>query len=120
VRLRPLGILRLSAFVVRQLVVSNVVMTRQILRRRSEPSPGVVVHHLRRPSDEVVTLMSSVIALSPGTMAVDVDDTSSTISVHVFDLRDVDAAHRSLADLEDLVAGAITRPSPAPGTEVIP
>jgi multicomponent Na+:H+ antiporter subunit E len=118
VRLRPIGILRLTAYVVRQLVVSNVVMTRQILGRRAAARPGVLAHHLDQPSDEVVTLMSSVIALSPGTMAVDVDAASSAIHVHVFDLRDVDAARRSLVELEDLAAGAISRrpTDPAPGT----
>jgi multicomponent Na+:H+ antiporter subunit E len=114
VRLRPGGILRLVAYVARQLVVSNIVMTRQILGRRVDAHPGVVAHHLRRPSEEVVTLMSSVIALSPGTMTVDVDAASSAIYVHVFDLRDLDAARRSLAELEGLAAGAISRPPPDP------
>ena len=41
-------------------------MTREILRRRPTVRPGVIAHRLQWPSDYVVTLMTSIIALSPG------------------------------------------------------
>ena len=53
--------------------------------------------------------MTSVIALSPGTMTVDVDRESTTIYVHFFRLRDLAAARASLARLERLVVDAIRR-----------
>ena len=61
-----------------QLVTSNVVMTREILRRR----PTIAARAcsptgFAQPSEHVVTLMTSVIALSPGTMTVDVDRDST-------------------------------------------
>jgi multicomponent Na+:H+ antiporter subunit E len=89
-----------------QLVSSNVLMTRQILRRHPDVRPGVIAHQLRDPSAEAVTVMTSIIALSPGTMTVDVDPT--TIYVHFFRLLDVAAARQQLVRLEHLVAGAIT------------
>ena len=101
------GIGRLARYVVVQLVNSNVVMARQIVRRRSDAQPGVLAHRLRRPSEEVVTLMTSVIALSPGTMTADVDRESRTIYVHFFHLRDANEARASLNRLEDLVVNAI-------------
>ena len=102
----------LAVYVVIQLVKSNVVMSRQILRRRLDVRPGVLAHRLRRPSEEVVTVMTSVIALSPGTMTVDVDSESTTIYVHFFDLRDVEAARTSLRTLEHLAVGAIAARTP--------
>ena len=111
VRLRPLGVLRLAGHVGVQLVRSNVVMARQILRPPDPASPGVVVHRLAHPTDEVVTVVSSVIALSPGTMVVDVAPDSSAIAVHLFHLVDVDAARRTIAHLEELAVGAIAGPS---------
>jgi multicomponent Na+:H+ antiporter subunit E len=108
VRLHPLGIVRLAGYVVSQLAVSNVLMTRQILSRRPDVRPGVVAHRLLRPSEEAVTVMTSIIALSPGTMTADVDDASTTIYVHFFRLTDVAAARASLARLERLVTGALT------------
>lgn len=108
VRVRPLAVGRLAGYVAVQLVTSNIVMTREVLRRRSSSRPGVLGHRLQQPSEHVVTVMTSVIALSPGTMTVDVDRTSSTIYVHFLFLRDVDAAHASLARLERLAWTAIT------------
>jgi multisubunit Na+/H+ antiporter MnhE subunit len=51
--------------------------------------------------------MSSVIALSPGTMTVDVTGDSSVVYVHFFQLDDVDAARASLVHLEQLITNAI-------------
>ena len=104
--MRPVGSVRLLAYVMGQLVSSNVLMTRQILRRHPDVRPGVIAHAMEHRSDEVVTVMTSIIALSPGTMTVDVDPT--TIYVHFFRLRDIAAARQQLRRLEQLVTGAIT------------
>jgi multicomponent Na+:H+ antiporter subunit E len=110
VRLRFAGAARLGGYAVIQLVTSNLVMAREILKRRPSARPGVLAHRLQRPSEEIVTLMTSVIALSPGTMTVDVDRDSTTIYVHFLLLRDVDAARASLSRLEQLVVRTIAGP----------
>lgn len=107
VHVRPAAALRLMAYVVSQLVVSNALMTRQILSRHPDVRPGVVAHRLRVPSDEVVAVMTAVISLSPGTMTADVDDASATIYVHFFRLRDLAAARASIERLERLVTTAL-------------
>jgi multicomponent Na+:H+ antiporter subunit E len=104
VRMNPAAVTRLAGYVVVQLVSSNILMTREILRRRPTVRPGVLAHRLRQPSDYVVTLMTSIIALSPGTMTVDVDQASTTIYVHFLFLHDVDAARASLERLERVIA----------------
>lgn len=102
------GFLRLAVYLHVQLLISNLVMTRQILRRRPDVRPGVIAHRLARPSEEIVTMMTSIIALSPGTMTVEVEPDSSVIYVHFFALRDVGKARASLAHLEDLAMHAIS------------
>jgi multicomponent Na+:H+ antiporter subunit E len=102
------GFLRLAGYLHVQLLISNFVMTRQILRRRPDVRPGVIAHRLAQPSEEIVTMMTSIIALSPGTMTVEVEPDSSVIYVHFFALRDVDKARASLAHLEDLAMHAIS------------
>ncbi len=113
VRMDLLAVLRLAGYVAVQLVTSNVVMTREVLRRSSTARPGVLAHRLREPSEHVVTVMTSIIALSPGTMTVDVDRTSSTIYVHFLFLHDISAARATLARLERLASLAI---GPGPNT----
>jgi multicomponent Na+:H+ antiporter subunit E len=107
-----IGLARLAGYIAKQLVVSNIVMTRQILRRRPEVAPGVVAHRLGTPSEEVLTFMTSIIALSPGTIAVDVTHDSSVVYVHFFRLKDLGAAHASLKQLEGLVVNAIAANRP--------
>jgi multicomponent Na+:H+ antiporter subunit E len=111
-RVSLVGAVQLAAWVAVQLVVSSVTMIREIVRRHPRAHPGVVVHRLARPSEHLVTLMSSVISLSPGTMTVDAAADSSTIAVHVYDLRDVERARKVLARLERLAVRAI---GPRPG-----
>jgi multicomponent Na+:H+ antiporter subunit E len=101
---------RLGAHVLHQLVLSNLVMASEVLRRVPRAQPGVLAHRLRRPSEEIVTLMTSIIALSPGTMTADVDRTSSTIYVHFFRLTDIAAARAELLRLEELAVAAIAGP----------
>jgi multicomponent Na+:H+ antiporter subunit E len=109
VRLSVRGIARLTGYVVKQLVMSNIVMSRQILTPPRPPTPGVLAYRLRHPTDEIITVVSSIIALSPGTMTVDVAPDSSSIYVHFFHLDDIDAARASIAHLEVLAIGAIAR-----------
>jgi multicomponent Na+:H+ antiporter subunit E len=106
------GITRLTAYVAAQLVLSNIEMTRQILRRRHAAAAGVLAHRLRTPSETVLTLMTSIIALSPGTMTADITDDSSVIYVHFFHLSDREAAHAYLGRLEQLVVNAIAADLP--------
>ena len=106
-RVNVLASAKLVGYVAAQLVTSNIVMTREIIRRRSTTGPGVLAHRLQRPSEHVLTVMTSVIALSPGTMTVDVDRTSSTIYVHFLFLQDVEAARAALEHLERLARDAI-------------
>jgi len=107
------GIVRLVGYVAVQLVASNIVMAREVLRRTPRTQPGVLAHRLQEPSETIVTLMTTIIALSPGTMTVDVDDASTTLYVHFFRLDDIEGARASLRTLERLVAGALqpSRPS---------
>ena len=85
-------------------------MAAQIVRPPSPARPGVLVHRLECATDAVLTLMSSTIALSPGTMTVDVAPDSSSISVHFFHLTDIDGARRSIAHLERLAVAAVGPP----------
>lgn len=107
IRIRPLAVARLAGYIAVQLLASNVVMTREVLRPRSTIQPGVLRHRLREPSEHVVTLMTTVISLSPGTMTVEVGQASDEIDVHFLFLHDVNAARASLEHLERLVSNAI-------------
>jgi multicomponent Na+:H+ antiporter subunit E len=115
VRLRPVGLARLVGYVLVQLVVSNLLVAREIVSRRSRIRTGVIAHELRQPSDAVLTVMANVIALSPGTMTVDVTSEPPVLYVHFLLVDDVDDARRAVARLERLVVGALGNPSEVQG-----
>lgn len=113
-RMRPFGLVRLGLYICVQLVTSNLLVAREILSPGSDVRTGVLAYEVRHPSDQVITLMASVITLTPGTMTVEATRAPSILYVHFLLLDDVGAARRSISRLEDLVVGAM-RGSRHPG-----
>jgi multicomponent Na+:H+ antiporter subunit E len=89
-----------------QFVVSNALVAREIVARRSRVRTGIVACPLRTESEPIITLLANVLALSPGTMPVDVQTSPPVIHLHVLVLRDVARARRDVARLEELAVGA--------------
>jgi multisubunit Na+/H+ antiporter MnhE subunit len=114
-RLRPVAVTRLVAHLVTDLVVSNVLVAREILGRPARVRTGIIVYPVRHPSEEVQSLVANLIALSPGTMTVEATREPAEIHIHFLLLRDEDAARRSVARLEELVSalGRVATSSPA-------
>ena len=81
-RIHLFAVGRLLLYVLGQLVVSNVLVAREILSRRSRIRTGVIAHRVQHPSDAGLTLIANVIALTPGTMTVDVTRDPPIIYVH--------------------------------------
>jgi multicomponent Na+:H+ antiporter subunit E len=106
-RIRPLGVARLLLHILRQLVTSNFLVAREIISRRSSVRTGVLAYHVQHPSDEVVTLVANVLALTPGTMTVEATRDPAVIYVHVLLLEGLDKARQSIARLEELVVDAV-------------
>ena len=77
------------------------------------PSTPIDTFHLGLLTEGVLTAMTTVISLSPGTLTVDTTPDASTIYVHFLVLDDVEAARHSLRHLEALVVHALGAPAPA-------
>lgn len=106
-RLSPVGLVRLGLYVLGQLVPSNVLVAREILSPRSRVRTGILAYPVQHPSDEVITLIANVIALTPGMMAVETTREPAVIYVHVLLLDDVEEARRAIGRLERLVVAAL-------------
>jgi multicomponent Na+:H+ antiporter subunit E len=109
-RVSPLGAARLALYVLVQLVPSNVLVVREVVGRRSRIRTGVLAYPLRHPSEEVLSLMAHVIALTPGTMTVEATRDPCVLYVHFLLLEDLDQARRTVARLERLAVAALGRP----------
>ncbi|MGH9119820.1 MAG: Na+/H+ antiporter subunit E [Acidimicrobiales bacterium] len=112
--LRPLALVLLGAYLLRQLVVSNLVLLREVLAPRSRISTGVVAVPLTGCSDELLTLMANFMALAPGSIPVEVTRDPAVIYVHVLHLGSVEEVRRQLWRLRDLTVAALgTEPNAA-------
>jgi multicomponent Na+:H+ antiporter subunit E len=107
VRVHPIALARLVGYVIAQLAVSNVLVAREIVSRRSRVRTGVVGYRVQQPSDLTLTLMSNILALAPGTMPVDVTHDPPMLYVHFLLLSDVEDARRRIGRLERLVVAAV-------------
>jgi multicomponent Na+:H+ antiporter subunit E len=108
---RPLALARLVVHVVAQVVAANITLARQILGRRAPIRTGVVAVSLPECSDGLLALIANLVALTPGTMPVEVNRTPPVMYVHVLYLRDVDEVRREVGHLRNLAVRAFGTPA---------
>ena len=90
-----------------QLVVSNIVVARQILTPRDRVRTGIVAVPVPPGSDLVTTIVANAITLTPGTLTVEVTRDPPTLYVHVLRLHDIGQVRRDIRTLQTLVVRAI-------------
>lgn len=108
---RPVALARLLAYFAYELVTSNLVVARVVLSRGARTRTGVVACPLRTTSDRMVTVLCNIIALSPGTMMVDVGD--DAIYVHALLRRDPERVREDIDRLQGLLLAAFPEVGPA-------
>ncbi|MGI9053306.1 MAG: Na+/H+ antiporter subunit E [Ilumatobacteraceae bacterium] len=108
---RPLAVLHLLGHAVVTSLRSNVELTREVLARRSQIHTGVVEVELPVCSDGVLTLITNLLALAPGSMPLEVTRDPYVLYVHVLHLHDVDQVRRDILRLTELTLRAFPPPA---------
>ena len=106
----PIAALRFVRYFLWNIVISNVVLSREILSPHSSIRTGVVVVPMPDCSPAIITFIANVTALTPGTMAVQVSNEPPELSVHVLLLYDVDEARAAVDKLRYLTVRAFGAP----------
>ncbi|HWL43116.1 MAG TPA: Na+/H+ antiporter subunit E [Ilumatobacter sp.] len=104
--IRPVATLRLVWYFARQMVGSNLALTRSVVSRSDRLRTGVIAVPLVCDSDGLVTVLHHLIALTPGTTVIEVERNPARIFVHILQLDDIDAARAEIALLERRVIEA--------------
>jgi multicomponent Na+:H+ antiporter subunit E len=86
-------------------VRANAELTREVISP-SRLRPGIVAVPMPECSDEVLTLITNLLALSPGTMPIEVDTDSAVLYIHVLRLTDTDEVRRDVLHLTELTRRA--------------
>ncbi len=98
---KSLILVRFSAFYALEVVRSNIRVAADVVTPVSRSKPAIVAVPLDARTDAEITLLSSLITMTPGSLAVDVADDRSVIYVHSMFVDDPDAfAHDIKHDFE--------------------
>jgi len=98
---RSLALVRFIGFYLMEVVRSNLRVARDVVTPRSRARPGIVAVPLDARTDVEITLLSNLITMTPGSLAIDVSDDRSVIYVHSMFVEDPDELRRAIKeDLE--------------------
>ena len=107
---RPVAIARLVGHMLATTVTSNVVLTREVLSKSSSIRTAVVGVPLPGCSDELLTLITNLVAISPGTMPLELTQDPIVLYIHILHLHDVEEVRRDIQHLTDLTVRAFGSP----------
>lgn len=104
--IRPLAILRLVGRITYDLLRANLVVAKEIVTPDSAVSTGIIEVPIPHGSPTVLTLVASVLALSPGILPLEVVEDPGAIYVHVLHLDDVEEVRSGIDHLAVLTIKA--------------
>lgn len=102
----PVHALHFVGYFVLNLIVSNFLLSKEILRGASGTRTRVVTVPMPDCTPAMLTFVANVTALTPGTMAVDASNEPPQLTVHVLLLHDPDEARASVDKLRYLAVRA--------------
>lgn len=106
-RFRPLPALRLGVAFGWELLASNVQVARDVLGGARREHAGVVACPLRVGVPGLITFLTNLFALTPGTMPIDVSEEPPVIYLHVLRLEDPERVRARMSRFEELAVKAL-------------
>ncbi|MGF1553473.1 MAG: Na+/H+ antiporter subunit E [Paracoccaceae bacterium] len=97
--LRLPRLVRLALVFLRELVLSSIEVTRDVLRPRPRNSPGVIAVPLKARSEVELLLVSSLVTLTPGTLSLDLSDDGSELYVHAMFVDDPERLRAEIVEV---------------------
>jgi len=85
-------------FFLRELVVANLRLTRDVISLRSTIRPGIIAVPLDVTRDSEILLLATLINLTPGSVALDVSPDRKVMYVHSMYVKTPDAARAEIKD----------------------
>lgn len=84
-------LVKLFAFFVKEVIVANVIVVRQVLAPKLNIRPGIFALPLDVKTDAQITILACMISLTPGTLSMHVSDDRKYLFVHSIDIENADA-----------------------------
>jgi multicomponent Na+:H+ antiporter subunit E len=93
---RTVRVVSLAFLFVYELVIASVRVAIIVLRPNMDIKPGIFVYPLTVDRDFEITLLSSLLTLTPGTLSVDVSEDRRFLYVHAIDCSDPETLIRDI------------------------
>lgn len=92
------AIIKLSVLFLKELILANIAVLKVVLKPKLELQPAFFKYETALTKDWEITLLSSLITLTPGTVVVHLSDDSKTLFIHAIDSADVEDTVASIRD----------------------
>jgi multicomponent Na+:H+ antiporter subunit E len=110
-RVHPLALVHLVGYFLVELVLANVSVTRSVLGRAAASRSGMVDVDLCSDDPGMITLITTMTALTPGSVMVEVHRSPPTARVHAFGQGDPARVASTIRRLEELCIRAVGDPT---------
>jgi multicomponent Na+:H+ antiporter subunit E len=102
--------LKLALLFFKELTLSNISVLQVVLRPKMDIQPMIFALPTDLEHDWEITLLSSLITLTPGTIVLNVSDDQKTLYIHAIDVDDVDDAIDSIKNSFEKAIKEVSRP----------
>ena len=106
VGVRPLAAIRLVLYFLWELVEASALIAWEVVTPRNRINAAVVSVELETNVAGIITLVASMVSLTPGTVTLEVDEENSTLFIHVLHLKSLEETRASVRRLEELTVAA--------------
>lgn len=103
---RPLSFLRLVVYFTWKLLEASAILAWEVITPRNRINAAVLAVPLHSRSRGIVTMVANMVSLTPGTLTLEVEETTMTLMIHVLHLESVAESRRSVLYLEKLALAA--------------
>lgn len=90
------AVIKLASLFLKELVLSNFSVLKLIVQPTMPIRPAIFAMPTVLEQDWEITLLSSLITLTPGTVVIDISDDNKTLYIHSIDFEDIDEAVESI------------------------
>lgn len=103
---RPLAFLYLVAYFTWELVRASAILAWEVITPLNRINAAVLAVPLHSRARGIVTMVANMVSLTPGTLTLEVEETTMTLVIHVLHLKTVAESRRSVLYLEQLALAA--------------
>lgn len=98
--LKVIKAFRFALFFIKELIISNIRVTIEVLTPTHYMKPGVVAVPLTATSDLEITLLANLITMTPGTLSLEVSEDRKVLYIHAMyvNIEDLDSFRRKIKD----------------------